>query len=52
MRQKFNSFYPKFRSEFNELSFKLQKQKEVAENWLKLKQSRLKPHICILRKKF
>ena len=44
-RQKFDLFYPKFSSKFNELSRKLRKQQEVAKKGLKLKQSR-KPHIC------
>ena len=44
-RQKFYFFYPKFSSEFSELSLKFQKQEEMAKKWLKLKQS-WKPHIC------
>ena len=35
----------KFSSEFNGVSLKFQKQQQVVQKWLKLKQSR-KPHIC------
>ena len=47
-RQKFDFFYQKFSSQFNELSLKFQKQQKVAKKWLKLKHSR-KPHLCGIR---
>ena len=46
--QKFDFFYPKFLSKFNELSLTIQKWQKVAKKCLKFKKS-TKPRICRIR---